>query len=551
MHHRIHRARPILATALACVLLATGMAPASAASPAQAPPALSALASTAQFSTLLDPPATQQAARQMSQQAFTRANVVRATAGLPALQWNEALCEAAYTRATENTASISHTRPNGTDYHNLIASMGFVYGAAGRAGENIAIGYGSGTTAVDSWMQTDEHQANLLSAEFTHTAVAAVPTSNASAYEGGYTFVQLFFKGSSATAAAPSNTIELPSANGQNVVSAALQVKGYALSPSGINRVRFYVDNDQFLSEVTSLGARQDVVTSLGANAARYPHLPNCGYDVSLNISRLTAGSHTLHIEVISGNGYARRYDRTFSVTLPNPMAQTTIDAPAAGVNVTGNLSTSGWAVHRTGIKAVHVYLDGHADPMGAARSNRTDVNNAVNSTGRYYNGLNNGFSATIPRTWQKTGENTLNIAAIANDDTVQWIQRKFMVNAQPTSSVDSASAVRGGRTLVNGWALAASGVGSVHVYLQNTSTGTLYFAGSGNTGVGRGDVANAYNGSSTGSAPYYNATTSGFSLNLPTPSNLPAGTYTVHIPAFPNSGEGAFWGGTKTITVN
>lgn len=85
--------------------------------------------------------------------------------GLAPLTTTDILAQIAEIRACEITEYFSHTRPNGQDCFTLIAETGIPYS---MAAENIAAGQESGAAAVDAWMHSDGHRANLLGSGFTH-----------------------------------------------------------------------------------------------------------------------------------------------------------------------------------------------------------------------------------------------------------------------------------------------------------------------------------------------------------------------------------------------
>lgn len=92
--------------------------------------------------------------RAMAVEAFDLVNLQREAYGLPALAWNDELAVAAQVRATESVSLFSHTRPNGTDYWTVNSLL--VYG------ENLAKGYNTAEAAVNAWMNSQSHKANIL-----------------------------------------------------------------------------------------------------------------------------------------------------------------------------------------------------------------------------------------------------------------------------------------------------------------------------------------------------------------------------------------------------
>ncbi len=118
-----------------------------------------------------------------SKAVFSLVNQNRAQNGLPALSYREDLQAAADLRAEEITRLFSHTRPNGTSCFTVVTEAGISYFSLG---ENIAYGQTSAESVMNSWMQSQGHRENILSASFTGMAVGCY-TFNGTNY-----WVQIF-----------------------------------------------------------------------------------------------------------------------------------------------------------------------------------------------------------------------------------------------------------------------------------------------------------------------------------------------------------------------
>lgn len=119
------------------------------------------------------------------QEVFNLINQKRTAQGLPALVIDEELQNVAKIKAQDmvNNGYFSHNSPTyGTPFE-MIKNFGISYKAAG---ENIA-GNSSNTGAVNAWMNSEGHKANILSNSFNYTGVAVV---NSSTY--GKIYVQMF-----------------------------------------------------------------------------------------------------------------------------------------------------------------------------------------------------------------------------------------------------------------------------------------------------------------------------------------------------------------------
>ena len=95
-------------------------------------------------------------------------NAERAKTGASPLSLDSELCGAAEIRAKEISVKFSHTRPDGSDCFTVINNLSYNYYTAG---ENIAWGQQSVEEAMDSWMNSSGHRANILSSSFTKVGI--------------------------------------------------------------------------------------------------------------------------------------------------------------------------------------------------------------------------------------------------------------------------------------------------------------------------------------------------------------------------------------------
>ena len=103
---------------------------------------------------------------------LTLINKVRNDNGLPSLQIDELLNSTAQTKANDMVENnyFSHTSPTyGTPFE-MMQNAGITYKVAG---ENIA-GNNNISGAVEAWMNSENHRANLLSKDYNYTGVAVV-----------------------------------------------------------------------------------------------------------------------------------------------------------------------------------------------------------------------------------------------------------------------------------------------------------------------------------------------------------------------------------------
>lgn len=96
-------------------------------------------------------------------------NSIRNEHELSPLTWDDELYEVAKIRSQESSQKWSHTRPDGTHWSTLSPNV---------HGENLAKGYNTAQAAVDAWMASEGHKANILREEFTRAAVSFYEAEN-------------------------------------------------------------------------------------------------------------------------------------------------------------------------------------------------------------------------------------------------------------------------------------------------------------------------------------------------------------------------------------
>ena len=124
------------------------------------------------------------AANSLERQAFDLINAERAKNRLPPLAWDGELCGVARLHS-ENMGRyhfFDHEGPDGKDVLDRVAARGIMWKALG---ENIAYNQGYDNPAqfaVDQWMHSPKHRANILRGSFTHSAIGIVRTADGRVY---------------------------------------------------------------------------------------------------------------------------------------------------------------------------------------------------------------------------------------------------------------------------------------------------------------------------------------------------------------------------------
>ena len=104
-------------------------------------------------------------------------NDVRRAQGLPALEFNELLHEAARNHSQDMASGnfMSHTGSDGSNPGQRISRTGYDWRTYG---ENVAVGQSSAEEVMDAWMNSSGHRANILSASFCEIGVGYVNRSS-------------------------------------------------------------------------------------------------------------------------------------------------------------------------------------------------------------------------------------------------------------------------------------------------------------------------------------------------------------------------------------
>lgn len=113
-------------------------------------------------------------------------NEERAAYGLSPLKQNSTVQSAAQVRSYEQVKSFSHTRPDGRSCFTALEEAGVSYSSAG---ENIAYGQKTPAEAVEAWMNSEGHRANILNKNFTDIGVGCYISSGGTVY-----WTQLFIR---------------------------------------------------------------------------------------------------------------------------------------------------------------------------------------------------------------------------------------------------------------------------------------------------------------------------------------------------------------------
>jgi uncharacterized protein YkwD len=121
----------------------------------------------------------------IERRAFEQTNLVRVKNGLSPLVWDSDICRMAriHSEAMSRKGFFSHITPEGMKLGDRTRGAGILKFSV--VGENIAYSQGyddPGAFAVERWMLSDKHRANILSPEFHAMAIGSFVAPDGSVY---------------------------------------------------------------------------------------------------------------------------------------------------------------------------------------------------------------------------------------------------------------------------------------------------------------------------------------------------------------------------------
>ena len=124
-------------------------------------------------------------ATEIERRAFEQTNLVRTQNGLPALRWDADVCRMArdHSESMSRQGFFSHTTPDGKRLRDRARLVGILTFSV--VAENIAYNQGyedPGAFAVERWMLSPKHRANILSSEFRAMAIGSYVAPDGSVY---------------------------------------------------------------------------------------------------------------------------------------------------------------------------------------------------------------------------------------------------------------------------------------------------------------------------------------------------------------------------------
>jgi uncharacterized protein YkwD len=146
---------------------------------------ITSLAPVTRVSTTPAPAPATVAPNDIEKRAFEQTNAIRVKNGLPPLVWDGDVCRMAriHSESMSRQGYFSHVTPEGLRLRDRARVAGILQYSV--LGENIAYNQGyddPGAFAVERWMASEKHRANILSPEFKAMAIGSFVAPDGSVY---------------------------------------------------------------------------------------------------------------------------------------------------------------------------------------------------------------------------------------------------------------------------------------------------------------------------------------------------------------------------------
>jgi beta-N-acetylglucosaminidase len=307
-----------------------------------------------------------------------------------------------------------------------------------------------------------------------------------------------------------------------------LAVSGWFLDGSGVSKIEVLVDGKV-------IGQAQYGLERLDVQKAHPAYQnPNSGFRYTLDTRKLTNGSHTLTVRETGKNGAVTILPGR-TVNVQNLPAKGSLDAPANGSTLKGEIPVKGWFLNGSGVAKIEVLIDGKIIGQAEYGISRLDVHRSYPE----YENANSGYLYNLNTRNLVNGSHSLAVRATALNGTTATI-KSIKVNVQnpvltPRGSLDQPAnnAIIKGNTPVSGWFLDGKGVARIEVLVDGKIIGNAEY------GKSRLDVQKAY--------PDYENENSGFLYTLNT-KNFKNGAHSLTVRGVNKSGTVT---NIKTVTVN
>ncbi|WP_242971491.1 Ig-like domain-containing protein [Clostridium algidicarnis] len=294
-----------------------------------------------------------------------------------------------------------------------------------------------------------------------------------------------------------------------------LEIKGIALDSSDIKEVEVFLNNSLLGNAKLGLESREAL-----KDYPEYTNAGNSGYEYSIDNLKLNTGKNVIKVVSKANDGTKKEISKEINIAKANHMMD--INSPE-GIFGNSKILVNGWALNKSGIKNVEVYLDGKL--LGNANMNlpRPDVTKVFKG---YAGSDNSGYALEINENIPP-GTHIILVKSIANNgESLTMIRKIEVVRLSNKMYIDDPSEGEEifEQMIVRGWALNPSGVKQVKVFIDDI------YAGDAEYGLSRPDVNEVF--------PLYSkGASSGYQIKLFT-NNVKRGEHKVTVEAVGQDGS-------------
>ncbi|MDP4143924.1 MAG: Ig-like domain-containing protein [Bacillota bacterium] len=324
----------------------------------------------------------------------------------------------------------------------------------------------------------------------------------------------------------PRMDIEYPQ-NNASISNKSINISGWALNSSGVKEDDVYVDG-VLIGQAQTMLSRADV----DAVYSGYQNGKNCGYQYTVDLSKIAPGSHSISVVSVGNDG--SKVSKTIQINCQKLKPRIDIENPMSNsILGVSQVNVSGWALNDSGIKQVDIYVDAQKVGQANIGLSRPDVD-AVYSG--YTNGINCGYTYNLSVNNLYLGKHIISAESTGNDGSKIYID-KIVYIYPPKMDIESPTAnstiTGSGIYTISGWALQPAGVNRADVYLDNNKIGVAQL------GLPRPDVNAVYPG-------YVSGVNCGYQYKLDLRS-VAEGTHTISVESVGNDGQKIY----KAIVIN
>lgn len=215
--------------------------------------------------------------------------------------------------------------------------------------------------------------------------------------------------------------------NNSTITSKKVNVRGWALNPSGIKSVEVYVDGVKKATTTANL-SRPDVHKVYPG----YGNSDKCGYSVDIDLNTVAPGKRTIKVVTTGNDGRQKAISSV--INLVKKASVTAIDSPADNyLELSDSLTLTGWTLNDSGVKSIEVGIDGIKKANITATINRPDV---IMAYPNYQSSSVCGFTTKLSLSGYSAGAHTVSVKTIGYDGTTHEVSRRFYYKTKPSKVI-------------------------------------------------------------------------------------------------------------------